>query len=1197
MNNNNGISIRKIPKITTKFLKKPSLSHTNILVNSNSSINTINQNNNEEQQDKSYISIDNSHNNNTYSNLRPEKKRKSISNGKNLLSLAVITKLLNIAEKGEEEEDDQRNNIFDGKYNENINKEEIKELEDVLNQSDRTEKIEAFKNKDNEIICNIDKTDKLDRIENIEEDIENNMRYKTKSNLLSSPFNSSTHKSFFKETSIMSRQSNLINNQIIAPFKHFQEKIKIDLQNKSKLRRYKRILKPRNYWMVFKIVFKTCKFFDEVLENVKIYGTSREIAIFCKHHENIEELFEIQERLVKMNMDRPQSQNSSLEDDFIIEFNRIEINKTRDLLSELVGLKDNKMKLSKFILYNNTLCLQVIYLIFELIILILIPIQFGYLLNYHTILNTYLIVDFIMIVDIILELFTFQKYNLNLSSRKGDGENNDNQVLDKEKPDDNPYTEEFFGFKSNLKRYILSIYFIIDLILAIPIYLMVDYIYNLNSFFLILFYILRIGKLIKYQNKIKTISSDIQEFFHFKRKIILIIEFLFSTFIYVHLFCCIWIFIGYYQNNINYYNPEDGWMYRYSMENSSIFEIYLFSFYYSITVLSTLGFGDISPKSNFEIMIVIIWMFICGVIYSNSVSKITSYVSNMHSDNRKINQQLELSHEFCKEFKFNISLKSKIINCIKTRNKNSISSLYSKKELLNELPLSLKIQITNDISKNILEKIPFFVNKTAVFNATILPMLTPIHLNKNEIIYRIYDFPHGIYFITNGMVNFLTKHNLSYKVFKTGYYFGDIELVLKIPRICTTVAVLNCSFLILEKEIYNSTLINEFSDEQKELQDDVILKYNKDIEVIKSREMTYKKNHLLKIDRNSIDNSVNNSKNPNEKMNNSRLIIKSNQKVKNSYTHNLKRKINPKKNILSLENDSDLELSSDGTSKVLISLNKRLINSNSTKNLGGSFVLNTPSPKHKIQNFGVKSEVLNKKYTMRDSIRSNNQSEIHRICMSYNKNLNKNEIIEGSIYNTSSKVLNKIENQASKDLVLQKKKEEELFTKRRLDKMRRISKVTEYVNSNIFSKNNSNINKTSSSINKSMTINNYKTEFSINLNDKSTNRIMTKILINECLNSCKIENFSFSIVSEEYLLYKNFNSFSIMINNLYDELYLKLISIEERIINSKNNAHISNYNDKLILKNIEDSYNLSEDSNNSNNSSVYPNNNPNNSIV
>lgn len=58
---------------------------------------------------------------------------------------------------------------------------------------------------------------------------------------------------------------------------------------------------------------------------------------------------------------------------------------------------------------------------------------------------------------------------------------------------------------------------------------------------------------------------------------------------------CVFYYIGVYDDQ----NP-DNWVTNFNMEQYSIFEIYITSMYFSLTTMAGVGYGDITPISNFE---------------------------------------------------------------------------------------------------------------------------------------------------------------------------------------------------------------------------------------------------------------------------------------------------------------------------------------------------------------------------------------------------------------------------------------------------------------------------------------------------------------------------------------------------------------------------------------------------------------------
>lgn len=66
--------------------------------------------------------------------------------------------------------------------------------------------------------------------------------------------------------------------------------------------------------------------------------------------------------------------------------------------------------------------------------------------------------------------------------------------------------------------------------------------------------------------------------------------------IFIHITSCIWIYIQYDQLLLK----QDSWIYFYGFENKGYEDIYVASFYFNLTTLLTVGYGDIVPHSIVE---------------------------------------------------------------------------------------------------------------------------------------------------------------------------------------------------------------------------------------------------------------------------------------------------------------------------------------------------------------------------------------------------------------------------------------------------------------------------------------------------------------------------------------------------------------------------------------------------------------------
>jgi Ion transport protein. len=96
-------------------------------------------------------------------------------------------------------------------------------------------------------------------------------------------------------------------------------------------------------------------------------------------------------------------------------------------------------------------------------------------------------------------------------------------------------------------------------------------------------------------------------------------------FLLCHWCACIWRYVGAY----NLIADDASWMreHDYNLLNNA--DLYIVSFYWSVTTILTVGYGDILPKTSSERIITIFVMFLGCIIFSysvNSVSKIANTI-------------------------------------------------------------------------------------------------------------------------------------------------------------------------------------------------------------------------------------------------------------------------------------------------------------------------------------------------------------------------------------------------------------------------------------------------------------------------------------------------------------------------------------------------------------------------------------------
>ena len=85
-----------------------------------------------------------------------------------------------------------------------------------------------------------------------------------------------------------------------------------------------------------------------------------------------------------------------------------------------------------------------------------------------------------------------------------------------------------------------------------------------------------------------------------------------------HLICCTWIIVGRYDDH------EDSWIPDFEIVSGG--ELYMTSFYYTITTMTTVGYGDISAQTFTERVAACIIMFIGVMVFSYASGSLTNAI-------------------------------------------------------------------------------------------------------------------------------------------------------------------------------------------------------------------------------------------------------------------------------------------------------------------------------------------------------------------------------------------------------------------------------------------------------------------------------------------------------------------------------------------------------------------------------------------
>ena len=271
-----------------------------------------------------------------------------------------------------------------------------------------------------------------------------------------------------------------------------------------------------------------------------------------------------------------------------------------------------------------------------------------------------------------------------------------------------------------IKKY-LKTWFFFDIISAIPFQLLSE-----KYSICVLLSLLKYFKLIS-----SSVSFPVPAFFNLSSAAERLCKILAAIILIVQVFACSWYFFAKVQNF-----PVDCWIIRYNLQNYSNFYIYLSAVYWVVTTITTIGFGDITPRNNSEKIFTIIVMCFGVSLYSITIGNLITLITSIDQKKKYLNTKLDLLHNLANDISLPDPIKDKIKLTV-IHNSSENLSLYNETQLISELPSNLRSEVSLYLHRAIIEKVNFFQKRDPNFLTFAVPKLKNISCSQQEYLYRI----------------------------------------------------------------------------------------------------------------------------------------------------------------------------------------------------------------------------------------------------------------------------------------------------------------------------------------------------------------------------------------------------------------------------------------------------------------------------
>ncbi|MGD8779476.1 MAG: cyclic nucleotide-binding domain-containing protein [Ignavibacteria bacterium] len=229
---------------------------------------------------------------------------------------------------------------------------------------------------------------------------------------------------------------------------------------------------------------------------------------------------------------------------------------------------------------------------------------------------------------------------------------------------------------------------------------------------------------------------------------------------------------------------------------------YIKSLYWSITTLTTVGYGDITPATNLQYVYTIIVEILGVGFYGYLIGNIASILSKRNPARIKYQENLDKLSALTMIRHLPLDLSHKIREYY-TYMFNSRMG-YNEDAFLKDLPQSLKTEVALHLKKEVLEKIDLFKDADVDFIREIALHLKPLVYTPGDIVIRKGDEGKEMFFVVKGelaVYSDLKKEPVA--VLSDGDFFGEISLFGNKPRTATIKAITYCDLYSLSKNTFD----------------------------------------------------------------------------------------------------------------------------------------------------------------------------------------------------------------------------------------------------------------------------------------------------------------------------------------------------------------------------------------------------------
>ena len=150
-------------------------------------------------------------------------------------------------------------------------------------------------------------------------------------------------------------------------------------------------------------------------------------------------------------------------------------------------------------------------------------------------------------------------------------------------------------------------------------------------------------------------------------------------------------------------------------------------------------------------------------------------------------------------------LLEQLVESLEDANEASKLNKISRADFLTDVPAYLRYKVTENIFNGVATKVMIFENRDPDLVSHMVPKMVSLKVKRNEFVYKKGQFSSALYLLFSGRVAEMDDQ-ICIREYAIGSCFGQIELLLNLPRLYSVKALEDSHLMLIERADVTSAI-------------------------------------------------------------------------------------------------------------------------------------------------------------------------------------------------------------------------------------------------------------------------------------------------------------------------------------------------------------------------------------------------------